>query len=232
MPGKLAVVGMGRMGRAIAELAPERGWTVVATLDQEETRGGITREALAGAEVAVEFTMPSAAVENVRGIVAAGCAVVVGTTGWYADRAALEAWVRERGGTVLIASNFSVGVAAFERIVATAARLLAGAAFDAQAIEMHHAAKKDKPSGTALTLTAAAETAWGRPIPIASVRTGSLPGTHEFIFDAPFETIRLAHVARDRRVFAEGALVAAEWLRGRATRGGVFTMQDVVGGGS
>jgi 4-hydroxy-tetrahydrodipicolinate reductase len=92
-------------------------------------------------------------------------------------------------------------------------------------IELHHSAKKDAPSGTAHTLERAAAAAWGDPIPITSVRTGSIPGTHEVIFDAPFETIRVAHVARDRRVFAAGAIVASKWLVGKT---GVFTMKDVI----
>jgi 4-hydroxy-tetrahydrodipicolinate reductase len=114
----------------------------------------------------------------------------------------------------------------FEQIVAHAAGLLANApGFEAQIVETHHSAKKDAPSGTANTLGKAASAAWGKEIPITSVRTGSVPGTHEFIFDAPFEQIHLEHVARDRRVFAEGALVAAKWLVGKQ---GIFTMKDVL----
>ena len=92
-------------------------------------------------------------------------------------------------------------------------------------IETHHSAKKDAPSGTAGALARTAEAAFGRPLAITSVRVGSVPGTHELIFDAPFEQVRLVHEARDRRVFAEGALVAARWLVGRT---GVFGMQDVL----
>jgi 4-hydroxy-tetrahydrodipicolinate reductase len=106
--------------------------------------------------------------------------------------------------------------------------LRAATGFDAHEIETHHAAKKDAPSGTAQTLAAAAGRAWGHSIPITSVRTGSVPGIHEFIFDAPFEQIRLTHTARDRRVFAEGALLAAGWLIGKK---GVFTMRDVLASG-
>jgi 4-hydroxy-tetrahydrodipicolinate reductase len=214
MPGKLAIVGMGKMGHAIADLAPARDWTVVATLDEPETAAGITRQA------------PEAAPANIRALLAAGCPVVVGTTGWDAHRDDIAAAVAAREGALLVASNFSLGVAVFEQVVARAAALFAQTgAFDAHMIEMHHSAKKDAPSGTALTLARAAEPGWGRPIPITSVRTGAIPGTHEILFDAPFETIRLAHVARDRRVFAEGALVAARWLVGRR---GVFTMKDVI----
>jgi len=217
---------MGKMGRIIAELAPTRGWQVTARLDEPETRSGITVEALGGAEVAVEFTVPAAAPGNIRATVAAGCPIVVGTTGWYDEFASIEAWVASHDGGLLAATNFSLGVNIFEEVAATAARLLRRApGFDAHIIETHHATKKDAPSGTAATLERAAGSAWGRPIPITSLRTGSVPGTHEFVFDAPFEQIHLAHIARDRRVFAEGALVAARWLIGRH---GVFTMKDML----
>lgn len=224
---RLAIVGMGKMGQAIDRLAAERGFEVVARLDAEGTREGISRDALGGADVAVEFTTPDAVVGNVRAIVEAGVPVVVGTTGWHDRRDGIAAWVQACGGTMLTASNFSVGVNVFQAIVADAARRLAGTGFDAHLLELHHSAKKDAPSGTAITLADAARPGWGESVPITSVRTGSVPGTHELIFDAPFETIRLAHVARDRRVFADGALVAAAWLVGRR---GVFTMQDVLGG--
>ena len=129
---------------------------------------------------------------------------------------------------MLIAPNFSVGVAAFGAIVTAAARALKSApGFDAHLIETHHTAKKDAPSGTAATLEQLASKAWGRDIPITSIRVGSVPGTHEVVFDAPFEQIRIQHIARDRRVFADGALLAAKWLIGKR---GVFAMQDVLTG--
>jgi len=226
MTKRLAIVGMGKMGQAIAELAPSRGWEVVARLDAANTEQGITRALLGGADVAVEFTTPHAAVANIRSLVAAGCPAVVGTTGWYADLPAIAAEVQARGGAMLTATNFSLGVNIFEQIVEVAARLLGRApGFEAQIVETHHSAKKDAPSGTAATLGRTASAAWGKEIPITSVRVGSVPGTHEFVFDAPFEQIHLEHIARDRRVFAEGALVAAGWLSGKR---GVFTMRDVL----
>jgi 4-hydroxy-tetrahydrodipicolinate reductase len=180
--------------------------------------------------VAVEFTVPAAAPTNIRAIIAAGCPVVVGTTGWYQHYDDVKRDVNASNGGMLTAANFSVGVNIFEQIVATAAALLGHApGFEAQIVETHHSAKVDAPSGTAKTLAQAASKAYGREIPITSVRIGSVPGTHEFIFDAPFEQIHLEHIARDRRVFAEGALVAAQWLIGRR---GVFTMKDVLQGNS
>jgi 4-hydroxy-tetrahydrodipicolinate reductase len=223
---KIALIGMGKMGQAIDQLAPSRGCQVVARLDQAETSHGIRRDALNGASVAIEFTTPEAAPGNIRALLEAGIPMVVGTTGWYGNLPALSQLVKEKDGALLTAANFSLGVNAFEAIVSQAAALLNKAGgFDAHLIETHHAAKKDAPSGTAATLEKSAAAAWGEQIPITSVRVGSVPGIHEIVFDAPFETIRLEHVARDRRVFAEGAIVAAKWLAGRR---GVFTMNDVI----
>lgn len=229
MTKRLAIVGMGKMGHAIADLAPRHGFEVVARLDIAETKQGITKDALKNADVAVEFTTPDAAPANIRAIVGAGVPVIVGTTGWYDKLPEIKADVEKAGGALLSATNFSLGVNIFEQVVATAARLLAKApGFEAVAIETHHSAKKDAPSGTAITLEKAARAEYGREIPITSIRVGAVPGTHEFIFDAPFEQIHLEHIARDRRVFAEGALVAAAWLIGRK---GVFTIRDVLAGG-
>lgn len=226
MRTRLAIVGMGKMGRAIEQLAPDRGCEVVARLDLADTRKGVTAAMLNGAQVAVEFTTPASAPANIRALVDAGVPTVVGTTGWYDELPDVSKRVALKNGALLTATNFSLGVNAFEAILAEAAAILARTGgFDAHMIELHHSAKKDAPSGTAIMLEKAAALAWGKSIPITSVRTGSIPGTHEMIFDAPFETIRVAHVARDRRVFAEGAIVASKWLVGKH---GVFTMKDVV----
>ena len=226
MTTRLAIIGMGKMGRAIDQLASERGCEIVARIDVPETGKGLTAAMLNGAQVAVEFTTPSSAPANVRALIDTGIPTVVGTTGWYEALPGIERQVKERNGALLTATNFSIGVNAFEAILRQAAAILSKTGgFDAHMMELHHAAKADSPSGTATTLEKAAAAAWGKPIPITSVRTGSIPGTHEVIFDAPFETIRLAHVARDRRVFAEGAIVAAKWLVGKR---GMFTMKDVI----
>ena len=226
-PVRIALIGMGKMGRAIALLAPDRDCEVVARIDPGGSEGGVvSRETLRNAEVAIEFTVPGAAPANIRACLAAGCPVVVGTTGWYHELAAVSAEVAQANGALLTAPNFSVGVAIFDRVVAEAARLFGVVpGFDVHLIETHHNEKKDAPSGTAGSLARTAEAAMGRPVPITSVRVGSVPGTHELVFDAPFEQVRLVHEARDRRVFAEGALVAARWLIGRT---GVYGMQDVL----
>jgi 4-hydroxy-tetrahydrodipicolinate reductase len=229
MTKRLAVVGMGKMGTAIADLAPHRGWLVAARLDEADVKRGLSRAALGDADVAVEFTVPEAAPANIRTIVAAGMPVVVGTTGWYDQYDAIKRDVESQNGAMFTATNFSIGVNIFEQIAIVAAKLLGRThAFDAHITETHHAAKKDAPSGTAKSLEAAVRAAWGRgaAIPVTSVRTGSVPGTHEILFDSPFEQIHIEHVARDRRVFAEGALVAAAWLIGRH---GVYGMRDLLG---
>ena len=226
MTRRLAIVGMGKMGQAIAQLAPANHFEVVAQLDHAEATAGLTKQMLNGADVAVEFTVPEAAPDNIRAIIAAGCPVVVGTTGWYDRLEDVKRDVNASNGALLAATNFSLGVNIFEQVLARAAELFAAApGFDAHMIETHHKAKKDAPSGTAITLAKAAAAASGREMPITSVRVGAVPGIHEVIFDAQFEQVRLQHVARDRRVFAEGALVAAAWLVGRR---GVFTMKDVL----
>lgn len=225
---RIAVIGMGKMGRAVAQLAEERGWPVVATIDAASNAGGvgITRERLGGATVAIEFTRAEAAPANVRACARAGCPVVVGTTGWDAEREAVERDVLLAGGAMLWSPNFSLGVNLFWQVAEFAARLVARVpGFDVHILETHHAAKRDAPSGTALELRRLSAAALGREVPVTSVRVGSVPGTHELLFDAPFEQMRLEHVARDRRVFAEGALAAARWLVGRQ---GIFTMRDLL----
>lgn len=219
----IAIIGLGRMGRAVEQLAPERGFVVVARIGRGQP---VASDTLNGAAVTIEFTEPASAAANVRACVASGCPVVVGTTGWYDALPALRDEVQRCKGALLAAPNFSLGVAVFTEIVIEAARRFAALpGFDAHLVEVHHAAKKDAPSGTAAALATAAEKARGAPVPITSVRTGSVPGTHELLFDAPFEQVRLVHEARDRRVFAEGALVAARWIIGRQ---GIFTMADMM----
>lgn len=225
---RLAIIGGGKMGRAIAALAPERGFEVVATIGGRENPGGsgISAKSLRGAQVAMEFTEPSAAPTNIEACVDLGVAVVCGTTGWYDQLEAVASDVQRNDGALLYAANFSIGVAIFLEIARSAARAVAAAGgFDAHIVETHHAAKKDAPSGTALLIRRAVADALGGDVPVTSVRTGSVPGTHELILDGPFEQLRLEHMARDRRVFADGALRAARWLVGRK---GVFTMDDVL----
>ncbi|HEX6943101.1 MAG TPA: dihydrodipicolinate reductase C-terminal domain-containing protein [Gemmatimonadaceae bacterium] len=225
---KIALIGNGKMGQAIAPLAIARGHTITATLGERDNPhgNGISRDALGAPDVAIEFTEPASAAANVRACARTGVAVVVGTTGWYEELDAVIAEVRKLDGTMFWAPNFSVGVALLSAAIEAASAALRGVpGFDVHLVETHHAAKKDRPSGTAASLAKIAERELGREVPITSVRTGHVPGTHELVIDAPFEQLRLVHEARDRRVFADGAISAAEWLQGRK---GVFTMSDVL----
>jgi 4-hydroxy-tetrahydrodipicolinate reductase len=224
----IAIIGDGKMGQAIRQLAIEKGWKVSAILGETDSAkgGGITATTLGKADVAVEFTQPDAAVANVVASLRAGVPVVVGTTGWYDALPEVTRVAKETGTGLLWSPNFSLGVNVLIELARYAGTLMKSLeGFDAHIVETHHSKKKDAPSGTAIAIGKAASDALDRPIPTTSVRTGSVPGTHELIFDGAFEQLSLTHVARDRRVFAEGALQAAGWLIGKK---GVFTMRDVL----
>ena len=225
---RIAIIGDGKMGQAIRQLALEKGWTVTTVVGERESAGGsgINATTLGKAEVAVEFTQPDAAVANITASLRAGVPIVVGTTGWYDALPEVTRIAKETGGGLLWSPNFSLGVNVLielARYAGTLMRPLEG--FDAHIVETHHTRKKDAPSGTAIAIGKAASDTLDRPIPTTSVRVGSVPGTHELIFDGMFEQLSLTHLARDRRVFAEGALQAADWLIGKK---GVFTMRDVL----
>jgi 4-hydroxy-tetrahydrodipicolinate reductase len=224
----IAIIGDGKMGQAIRQLAIESGWNVSAVLgERESAKGrGVTSATLGNADVAVEFTQPDAAVANITATLRAGVPIVVGTTGWYDELPGVSRIAKETGTGLLWSSNFSLGVNVMIELARYAGTLMHPLeGFDAHIVETHHSRKKDAPSGTAIAIGKAASDALDRPIPTTSIRTGSVPGTHELIFDGMFEQLSLTHVARDRRVFAEGALQAAAWLIGKK---GVFTMRDVL----
>jgi 4-hydroxy-tetrahydrodipicolinate reductase len=215
------------MGREVERAAQERGVEVVARLDVEDVADRAAAvAALREADVAIAFTVPEAAVADVDLCLEAGTPVVVGTTGWHEELNSVRKRVAEQGGALLWAPNFSLGVALTKVLLERAAGLLKDLdGFEAHITETHHIAKKDAPSGTALLLQdALAES--GRKVPITSIREGDVTGRHEVCIDGAYEQIVVSHEARDRRVFADGALTAALWLRGRT---GVFTLDDVLG---
>ena len=230
---RLAIVGNGRMGRAVAELAQERGHVVHAVIGREENAGGaaLTRERLAGVEVAIELTRADAVVANLERLIEAGIPTVTGTTGWSAELPRIARLVEASGGTLLHAANFSVGVHLFLRAARDLAARFAGRPeFDSFILEEHHATKVDAPSGTAAALRGRLREAdAAREFPITSVRAGSIPGTHVVTYDGPHDTVALSHVARSRRGFAAGALAAAEWLPGRP---GVHDFEEMLFGGA
>ena len=224
---RLLLVGHGRMGRLVEALAPEQGWTVAAALDARSGGRAIADGDFGPVDMAIDFSVPDAVPDNLPQLAARGISVVLGTTGWQAHEPVLRTEAERAGIGVLAAANFSLGLNLFQLIVEEAARRFAAHdAYGAWIHELHHAAKKDAPSGTALQLrTAMSGAGYARPIDLSSTRAGSIPGTHTVGFDGPSETVTLTHTVRDRAVFARGALAAAAWLRGRT---GWFTMRDML----
>ena len=221
---RLLLVGYGKMGRLVEQLAPEHGCEVAGRIDVG------SGDWSAPADVAVDFSTAEALRDNFRRYVDRGLGVVIGTTGWSAHEAELRRHAGAAHLGVVASANFSIGVNLFQLMVAEAARLMqAHEQYGAWIHEAHHAAKRDAPSGTALVLRdIMVGASYKRPIDMSSTRAGAIPGTHTVGFDGASDTIELTHTARDRRGFAAGALLAARWLEGRR---GWFTMQDVLRGG-
>jgi 4-hydroxy-tetrahydrodipicolinate reductase len=225
----LAIIGHGRMGHLIEQFAPEYGFGVKLRLDSEHNGQfqGLTEQNLRGIDAAVEFSTPLAAPENCSRLADLGIQVVVGTTGWTGQFERVRSAV-ERNGTALVwGPNYSVGVSIFFQIVSNACRLLTKQQeYSSWAREVHHAAKKDAPSGTLLSLVEEMKrSGYDRKVDISSSRVGAFPGTHEIGFDSTGDTITLVHSARNREGFARGALRAARWTIGKK---GVFDFRDIV----
>lgn len=254
---KIALVGFGKMGHMIARAAELRGHQVVCTVDLFAPDAScitgdakVMADAIAasGAEGLIEFSHPASVMGNIRSLVPVGLPLVVGTTGWLDNIAEVRQLVEQHNSAFLHSSNFSVGVNMFYRMVANAAKLMAELEeYDVAVLESHHNQKADSPSGTALDIAkrvleniprkkTMVTGAFGRkPEPeelhVASVRVGSVPGTHTLIFDSAADTIELTHTARSREGFALGAVRALEWLSApdadMQAKKGVFTMNDV-----
>jgi 4-hydroxy-tetrahydrodipicolinate reductase len=225
---RLLLVGYGKMGRIVEKLSPDYGFEVVGRLDDTNNIGGVGIPSAPDADVAVDFSVPSAVAENLPKLAARRMNVVIGTTGWHEHEASMRRIASDAGIGVVAASNFSLGVALFQNLAEYAAKLFAPyPEFGAWIHEIHHSAKKDAPSGTAITLQEAmARAGYARPIDMASSRAGSVPGVHTVGFDGPYETITMTHSNRDRAAFAQGALQAAKWVHGR---NGWFGVKDVLG---
>jgi len=207
----LLILGKGKTGSLVAQVAYERGHSV-RTLEIHENRGAsaLTAPTLAGVDAVIDFTNAESAVENMRAVLALGCRIVVGTTGWYEHLDAMKAIAERRGGSLLYGSNFSIGVQKLFRLTAEVARL-DGYAFSIA--ETHHESKLDAPSGTALTLRQIIQSA--RPdaeVPIASHRIGDAKGEHIVTAKSDGDVLELRHDAFSRRGFAIGAVRGAEWL--------------------
>jgi 4-hydroxy-tetrahydrodipicolinate reductase len=225
----LAIVGYGKMGHLIDELAPQYGCEVKLRLDVDNNAKfeGLTKENFRGIDAAIEFSTPSTAPENIERVARLGVNAVVGTTGWFSEMDRARKAV-ERAGTGLVWSpNFSVGVSIFFQLVAEAARRMGRQnEYGAWAWEIHHATKKDAPSGTLLALVETMkQNGYPRPIDTSASRAGAHPGTHEIGFDSAADTITIRHTARSREGFARGALRAARWIVGKR---GFFDFRQIV----
>jgi 4-hydroxy-tetrahydrodipicolinate reductase len=217
---RLLLVGYGKMGRLVDQLAAEQGIEVVGRVDEG-------RDEWAPADVAIDFTTAEALVVNFPTYLTKRLPVVIGTTGWSSHAGRLREQAQEAGIGVVASANFSIGVNIFQLVVAEAARLMSRQPqYGAWIHEAHHAAKRDAPSGTALLLRdTMVQAGFDRSVGVSSVRAGAIPGIHTVGFDAESDTIELTHAARDRRGFAGGALVAAKWIQHRQ---GWYTMADVL----
>ena len=225
----LAIVGYGKMGKLIEQLAPEYGFAVTLKLDEFNNVNGsaVTPGNFRGVDVAVDFSIPGVVRENVEAIAKLGVNLVIGTTGWSAHASAVKQAVAQNSIGLVWSPNYSIGVNAFFRLVSEAAHLLAAQPeYGAWAWEIHHSTKKDAPSGTLLKLVEDMKKAgYPRAIDVSSSRAGTVPGTHEIGFDSGADTITLRHTARSREGFARGALQAARWIIGKK---GFYEFGDIV----
>ena len=226
----LAIVGYGKMGRMIELFAPEYGFDTKLCLDVDNNASfeGLTKEHFRGIDAAVEFSTPEAALQNIERLAALGVNAVIGTTGWFGEIERAKKAV-ERAGTALVWSpNFSVGVGVFLQLVGEAAKQMARQReYGAWAWEIHHATKKDAPSGTLLAMIDRMKrSGYDRPVDVSSSRAGTVPGTHELGFDSGADTITIRHTARSREGFARGALRAARWVAGKK---GFYDFREIVG---
>jgi 4-hydroxy-tetrahydrodipicolinate reductase len=230
---KIAILGYGRMGKAIESIAKSRGHEIVSIIDKDNPK-----DSLNGAEVAINFSVPSAAVANITHALNRGVAVVCGTTGWLENRADIESLCTTKKGAFLYASNFSLGVNIFFALNYKLAQIMGKyKQYDASLTEIHHTQKLDTPSGTAITLAegilphidknswALERQAKGMDLPIKAERLPDVPGTHTVDYNSEIDKISIKHVSHNRDGFALGAIVASEWVIGKS---GIFTMKDVL----
>ena len=218
----LAIIGYGKMGQLIDQLAPQYDFSVIARRDIGR------EEPLAGADVAVEFSVPASVVDNIALVSGLRIPIVVGTTGWLDHIDEAKALIASNDSALVWSPNYSIGVNVFSRLVSEAARLLRNEKeYGAWAWEIHHITKKDAPSGTMFKLVEEMKNAgYARLIDVSSNRAGAHPGTHEIGFDCGADTITLRHTARNREGFARGALRAARWVKGKQ---GVFEFREILG---
>ena len=236
---RIALLGYGKMGRAIEEIALERGHEIVLKVNEDNLQD-FTRDNLLKADVAIEFTNPHSAFDNVRQAIGFGIPVVSGSTGWTERLGEIETFCQEQNGTFLYASNFSVGVNIFFELNKKLAALMAlHPEYAVTLEEIHHTQKKDAPSGTAITLAEQvmenipgkkkwvnAPASNEEELSIFSKRIDPAPGTHTVKYSSPIDDIEIIHTAHNRKGFATGAVLAAEFIKGKK---GIFSMKEVLG---
>jgi 4-hydroxy-tetrahydrodipicolinate reductase len=239
----ISLIGYGKMGREIEQISAQRNVTIKQIFTtKNNVRGlGLTKQSLNGTDVCLEFTTPSACIDNIEACAEAGKNIVVGTTGWYDKLEDVKKLVKAKKIGLLYSSNFSLGMNIFYHIVSHAAHLMDKFnLYDAAVNETHHKGKTDSPSGTALAIgqiliqnmhtkkEILRETPHkqikAEQLHVTSTRIGNVVGNHRVVFDSEADTVELVHNAKNRSGFALGALCAAEWLKGKK---GVFTMKDV-----
>ncbi len=227
---KLLLVGHGRMGRLVENLASSYGANVARILDSANNADAAALDPArwADVDVIIDFSLADAFLANLPRLLALRKNMVVGTTGWKDRTPSVRDAIDAAGIGAVVAANFSVGANILEALAHRAGQLFEPhASYGAFIQESHHAAKKDAPSGTAIAgKTAIEQSGFSRPIDVSSTRVGYIPGIHTAGFDGPSETVTLTHTVRDRATFAHGALTAAQWVQGRR---GWFTMRDVLG---
>ncbi len=235
---KIALIGYGKMGKAIEKIALQKKHTIVLKIN-DGNLADLTKDNISQADVAIEFTLPSSAVENLLLCFEAGVPVVCGTTGWLAEKEFVEEKCREMNGTFITATNFSIGVNIFFEVNRMLAALMNGQKeYEVSIEETHHTQKKDAPSGTAITLAEGVlrnldrKKNWvnqlsekNEDLTIVSNRIGAVPGTHRVEYNSPADSIEITHKARNREGFAAGALKAAEFIYDKK---GIYTMKDVL----
>jgi 4-hydroxy-tetrahydrodipicolinate reductase len=223
---RILVLGMGKTGKLVADIAAERGHSV-NVLDAKENAeaSALTPPFVAGFDVVIDFTTPEAAVQNMRACLATGAKMVVGTTGWYDKLPDMRGLAERKQAGLLYGTNFSVGVQVMLKAAAVIGKALKNAGYTFSIEETHHVSKRDSPSGTAITLAKVVEVASGQhEIPIDAKREGDVMGLHTLKVQSASDRLLLTHEAFSRRSFAEGAVRAAEWL---ASRTGCYDFQDV-----
>ena len=222
----IAVLGPGKTGSLVAEVARERGHkTQIVDIDLNRDGAWLTPENLRGIDVVIDFTTPEAVLGNIDACLRAGKPMVVGTTGWYGEMDRVRGAVEQAGTGFVWGANFSYGVNLFFQIVQAAAAALQHG-YAGHITEIHHIHKKDAPSGTAMAVQRVIEQATALRLDITSEREGEVTGTHTLELESSGDRIVLTHEAKSRRTFAEGAVLAAEWIVGKQ---GFYDFKDVFG---